>query len=55
MGKKIGRKSGKKKKKIKSNKLFLYVSLNSFNLFFSILLRLNNFKLHIFLTNFNYI
>ena len=40
-----------KKNRFKVNKLFLY-TLNSLNLFFS---RLNNFKVHKFLINFNYI
>ena len=56
-GKKIERKSEKIKIKnrLKNNLLFLYVFLNLYNLFFSIVLRLNNFKLHKFLTDFNYI
>ena len=38
---------------LKNNKLFLYVFLNLFNLFFSIILKLNKFKMHKILTNFN--
>ena len=45
----------KQKNKLKNKKIFLYVFLNSFNFFFSIVLILNNFKLLKFLTNFNYI
>ena len=53
-GKKIERKSeSKKKKRLKNNKLFLYVILNSFNLIFSIILILNNYKIHKFISNFN--
>ena len=44
-----------KKNRLENNKLFLYISLKLFNLFFSIVLRLNNFKLHKFLINFNFI
>ena len=53
--KKIEKKSEKNKKNIKNNKLFLYAFLNSFNLFFSIVLILNNLKLYKFIINFNYI
>ena len=39
----------------KSNKLFLYISSNSFYLFLSIITRLNNLKIYKFQINFNYI
>ena len=44
---KIGRKM---KNKFKVNKLFLYVSLNLFTYFSSCIQRLNNSKMHKFLT-----
>ena len=44
-----------RKNKFKFNKLFLYNSLNSFYLFYFIITKLNNLKVHIFLINFNYI
>ena len=53
-GKHEGKKIEKKKKvkenknKFKFNKLFLYISLNSFYLFFSIIIRLNNLKIYKF-------
>ena len=51
------RKYKKKYKKIKNrfkaNKLFLYVSSNSFHLFSFIMQRLNNFKIYKFQNNFN--
>ena len=47
-GKKEEKKIEKKKKKFKFNKLFLYISLNSFYLFFSIIIRLNNLKIYKF-------
>ena len=41
--------------KIKINKLFLYIILNSFQLFFSFMQRLKKIKMYEILTNFNYI
>ena len=43
------------KKMFKSNKLFLYISSNSFYLFLSIITRLNNLNIYKFQINFNYI
>ena len=43
------------KNKFKFNKLFLYVSLNSFHLFFFLITILNNLKTYKILINFNYI
>ena len=46
---------GKKiKNMFKVNRLFLDVSSNSFNLFLSIIKRLNDLKIHKLLINFNY-
>ena len=59
--KKIERKSKgkenvkKNKNKFKVNKLFLYLTSNSFYFFNSIIKRLNNFKILKFLTVFNHI
>ena len=54
---KIMRKNIRKLKKyvFKINKLFLYVSLNTFNLFSLLIQRLNNLKINKFITNLNYI
>ena len=41
------------KNRFKANKLFLYVSSNSFYLFSFIMQRLNNFKIYKFQNNFN--
>ena len=38
----------KEKKKFKFNNLFLYISQNSFYLFISFIIRLNNFKIYEF-------
>ena len=43
-----GKKIRDKKNKFKFNKLFLYISSNSFYLFFSIIVRLNNLKIYKF-------
>ena len=48
-------KKSEKKNRFEVNKLFLNASSNSFHLFFFIISRLNNFKIHKFLINFNYI
>ena len=45
----------RKKKKFKVNKLFLYISSNSYTLFFYSIKNLNNLKLYKILTNLNYI
>ena len=42
------------KNKFKINKLFLYPTLNSFNLNNTFMQRLNNLKIYKFLTNINY-
>ena len=54
---KIMRKNIRKLKKyvFKINKLFLYVSLNTFNLFSLLIQRLNNLKISEFITNLNFI
>ena len=58
-GKKIEKKNKRKEKVkiffLKFNKLFLYVSSNSFYLFFSIITRLNNLNIYKFKINFNHI
>ena len=41
--------------RFKVNKLFLYAISNSFHIFFSLLCKDYNFKMHKFLNNFNYI
>ena len=54
--KKLGKEKYKKiKNKFKFNKLFLYVSSNSFHLFLSIITILNNFKIHKILIIFNFL